>query len=86
VARLITRLDPDAFLTLGDLQYNNGKLSEFMKAYDPQFGHLNDITFPTPGNHEYGTEGAQDTSTILEFGLTVHWAAIPSTSVRGTWS
>ena len=59
VAELITDLDPDAFLALGDIQYNNGKLTEFLKVYDKQFGHLDPITLPTPGNHEYGTEGAQ---------------------------
>lgn len=59
VAALITELAPDRFLALGDLQYNNGKLVEFLRVYDPQFGHLNAITMPTPGNHEYGTEGAQ---------------------------
>ena len=58
VAALITELAPDRFFALGDLQYNNGKLSEFLKVYDKQFGHLNPITMPTPGNHEYGTEGA----------------------------
>jgi hypothetical protein len=59
VAGLVTDLEPDAFLALGDLQYNNGKLEEFLRVYDPQFGHLNPITYPAPGNHEYGTEGAQ---------------------------
>lgn len=58
VAALITHLDPDAFLALGDTQYNNGKLREYIAAYDPQFGHLLPITNPIPGNHEYGTEGA----------------------------
>ena len=59
VAALITELAPDRFLALGDLQYNNGKLEEFLRVYDRQFGHLNPITTPTPGNHEYGTDGAQ---------------------------
>jgi hypothetical protein len=59
VAALITRLAPDRFLALGDLQYNNGKLEEFLRVYDRQFGHLGSITMPAPGNHEYGTEGAQ---------------------------
>jgi len=58
VAALITRLAPDRFLALGDLQYNNGKLKEFLRVYDRQFGHLEPITMPAPGNHEYGTEGA----------------------------
>jgi hypothetical protein len=59
VAALITQLAPDRFLALGDLQYNNGKLEEFLRVYDQQFGHLKPITNPAPGNHEYGTEGAQ---------------------------
>ena len=59
VAALITDLAPDRFLALGDLQYNNGTLDEFLRVWDPQFGHLRSITMPTPGNHEYGTEGAQ---------------------------
>ena len=59
VASLITGLAPSRFLALGDLQYNSGSLDEFLRVYDLQFGHLNPITMPTPGNHEYGTEGAQ---------------------------
>ena len=59
VADLITDLAPDAFLALGDLQYNNGSLEEFERVYDKQFGHLLPMTMPAPGNHEYETEGAQ---------------------------
>jgi hypothetical protein len=58
VADLIRSLDPDRFLALGDLQYNNGKLKEFMRVWDPQFGSLRQITNPVPGNHEYGTPDA----------------------------
>jgi hypothetical protein len=58
VAALVTRLAPDYFFPLGDIQYNNGKLTEFLKVYDKQFGHLMDVTMPTPGNHEYGTADA----------------------------
>ena len=46
------------WLPLGDIQYSNGTLTEFQKVYDLQFGHLLPITYPVPGNHEYGTEGA----------------------------
>jgi hypothetical protein len=59
VAALITDIAPDAFLALGDLQYSKGTLEEFQRVYDLQFGHLNPITMPAPGNHEYLTEGAQ---------------------------
>ena len=59
VAALITDLDPDRFLALGDLQYNDGSLDRFLGVYDLQFGHLKPITMPAPGNHEYETPGAQ---------------------------
>jgi hypothetical protein len=59
VAALITSLHPDAFFALGDLQYNDGGLDEFLRVYDRQFGHLNPITFPVAGNHEYETPGAE---------------------------
>jgi hypothetical protein len=58
VADLIRSLDPDRFLALGDLQYNNGTLAEFERVWDVQFGDLLGITDPTPGNHEYGSDGA----------------------------
>ncbi len=59
VAALITQLRPNRFLALGDLQYNNGTLTEFSKVWAKQFGALNGITSPAPGNHEYGTPGAE---------------------------
>lgn len=58
IADLIREIDPDRFLALGDLQYNNAKLSEILRVWDTQFGDLWDITSPAPGNHEYGTSGA----------------------------
>ena len=58
IADLIRDIDPDRFLALGDLQYNNAKLSEILRVWDKQFGDLLDITSPAPGNHEYGTSGA----------------------------
>jgi acid phosphatase type 7 len=58
VAELITSLHPDKFLALGDLQYSKGSLDEFERVYDVQFEHLNSITAPAPGNHEYITPDA----------------------------
>jgi acid phosphatase type 7 len=58
VAELVTEIAPDRFLPLGDLQYEDGSLQRFQTAYDAQFGHLKDITWPVPGNHEYRQEGA----------------------------
>ncbi len=48
----------DAVLTLGDLQYENGELANFNNFYHPTWGRFKDITYPAPGNHEYGTTGA----------------------------
>lgn len=45
----------DAFLALGDLQYENGTFEAFQASYDPTWGRVKDITRPAPGNHEYNT-------------------------------
>ena len=58
-ARLTKQIAPKAVLALGDLQYDVGRLSAFRDAYDKSWGALRDITYPTPGNHEYRTAGAQ---------------------------
>ncbi len=70
VADLIREIDPDRFVALGDLQYSNGKLSEFLRVWDVQFGDLRGITSPTPGNHEYGTTYAAGYFTY--FGAAAH--------------
>ncbi|GAB1645911.1 hypothetical protein KRMM14A1259_63340 [Krasilnikovia sp. MM14-A1259] len=44
-----------AFLPLGDLQYEEGKLDEFVNVYDQFFGPYKAISHPIPGNHEYKT-------------------------------
>jgi hypothetical protein len=48
-------LKPAAVLALGDLQYEVGRLSAFKESYDATWGRLKKITYPAPGNHEYGT-------------------------------
>jgi hypothetical protein len=56
---LLMKLNLTAVLALGDLQYEDGALSKFRRSYDPTWGRLKSITRPVPGNHEYGTRGAQ---------------------------
>ena len=51
-------INPDAILTLGDNQYENGELSNYNNYYDPTWGRAFDKTYPSPGNHEYGTSYA----------------------------
>ena len=57
-AELTQGLDPVAVLALGDLQYVEGSLEDFMSSYDPTWGPLADRTRPVPGNHEYREDDA----------------------------
>ena len=54
VADGIARRDYDAFLVLGDVQYEYGLYKDFVENYDVHFGRLLPITYPATGNHEYG--------------------------------
>jgi hypothetical protein len=58
-AKLLGTIHPDAVLTLGDHQYPSGSLIDFEAMYAKSWGAYRDITFPVPGNHEYGTPGAR---------------------------
>jgi Calcineurin-like phosphoesterase len=58
-ASLVKKLKPDAVFALGDLQYQAGSLSNFEQSYDPTWGRFKDITYPVPGDHEYGSPGAE---------------------------
>ena len=52
-------LAPDAVLTLGDQQYEDGHArASSPGSYDPTWGRLRQITHPAAGNHEYGTADA----------------------------
>jgi hypothetical protein len=52
-------LKPDAFLLLGDLQYETGSAEDFAAYFEPAFGEFKSIMWPVPGNHEYFTRGAR---------------------------
>ncbi len=54
---LILSANVDAVLSLGDLQYPNGSLSNFEASYALSWGRLKDKTYPAIGNHEYGDLG-----------------------------
>jgi calcineurin-like phosphoesterase family protein len=53
VAAMIEPRNPDAFLYLGDV-YENGTAGEYAHFYETGFGRLKSVTYPTPGNHEWG--------------------------------
>lgn len=44
--------------TAGDAAYSDGTLTEFQTCYDPTWGRHFELTYPSPGNHEYHTPGA----------------------------
>ena len=52
-AALVNDVHPEAVLTLGDEQYPNGKLDQFLRSYQNSWGRFKAITHPAPGNHEY---------------------------------
>lgn len=57
-AELVAKLEPDAVLALGDLQYEKGSFEDFLKFYDVTWGKFKSKTYPVPGNHEYKTQNA----------------------------
>jgi beta-glucanase (GH16 family) len=56
-ARLVEAINPDRVLTLGDNVYPDGTLQEFNTHYEPTWGRFKEKTRPSPGNHEYHTNG-----------------------------
>jgi hypothetical protein len=56
VTNLITSMNPNLFLYIGDV-YQSGTYTEFLNWYDPSafFGRFKSITNPTVGNHDFGT-------------------------------
>jgi acid phosphatase type 7 len=56
-ARLVGDIE-GTVLTLGDHAYPDGSAENFDECYGPTWGLFEDRTRPSPGNHEYETEGA----------------------------
>jgi acid phosphatase type 7 len=57
-AKLVGSIDGATVLTLGDEAYPHGTAQDFRECYEPSWGQFKERTFPSPGNHEYETEGA----------------------------
>jgi hypothetical protein len=49
---------PGTVFTLGDNAYEVGSPDDFANCFDPTWGRFRDRTRPTPGNHDYYTDGA----------------------------
>ena len=60
VGDMLVAGDYTAVLTLGDNQYEDGRLAEYKRSYDPTWGRVKDKTFPAPGNHDYHDAGGAD--------------------------
>ena len=56
-ARLVGGIE-GTVLTLGDNAYPDGSAENFDECYEPTWGQFKDRTKPSPGNHEYETEGS----------------------------
>jgi acid phosphatase type 7 len=57
-ADLLTSMPLSGVLTLGDNQYEQGQLSQYLGSYDATWGRFKYMTYPAVGNHEYMTSGA----------------------------
>ncbi len=87
---LALSLHPDAVLPLGDDQYELGDLSDFQSQYDSSWGRLNPISYPAPGNHEYGYIGSDieptgGTGYFTYFGDRSHPLAPGCTTLCTSW-
>jgi len=47
-----------SILLLGDIAYPDGSATDFEECFDPSWGAHKARIYPSPGNHEYHTEGA----------------------------
>ncbi|MET3985305.1 discoidin domain-containing protein [Streptomyces sp. PvR034] len=51
-AALARQIDPKFYLTMGDNQYDDARISDYKAYYDKTWGTFKDKTHPVPGNHE----------------------------------
>ncbi|WP_335936235.1 discoidin domain-containing protein [Streptomyces sp. PTD5-9] len=53
------KIDPKFYLTMGDNQYDDARISDYRAYYDKTWGAFKSKTHPVPGNHEtYDPAGA----------------------------
>ena len=57
-AKLLDRIQGTIF-TVGDNAYPAGTARDFQRCFEPTWGRHKDRIRPTPGNHDYRTEGAR---------------------------
>jgi hypothetical protein len=57
-AQLLDALPQATVFTTGDNAYPAGRPEEYANCYDPTWGRAKARTYPSPGNHDYVTDGA----------------------------
>jgi serine/threonine-protein kinase len=57
----------DAFLALGDTQYDAGTADEYAAFYDPYWGDVRNITQPVPGDREHANDPASRPSGYFRY-------------------
>jgi hypothetical protein len=70
VSDLVVNPLPNAFLDLGDNQYNTGSLFDYQHVFDPTFGRANAVTYPVLGNAEYNQGNSPPTGFFSYFNAT----------------
>ena len=70
LARMIERDEPDAVLYLGDV-YPSGTAEDYERNFEPVYGRLASIMWPTAGNHEWGNR---------EVGYYPYWRQLPASA------
>jgi Putative Ig domain/Calcineurin-like phosphoesterase len=70
VSNLVVNPLPDAFLDLGDNQYNTGSLSDYQQVFKPTFGRADPVTYPVLGNAEYNQGNSPPTGFFSYFDAT----------------
>ena len=65
-AKILDQYPGSLILTLGDNVYDSGKISEYLNCYEPTWGRHRDRTYPSIGNHDYGTAGGDDYFSYFE--------------------
>ncbi len=78
VAAQVAKIKPDALITLGDQQYDDGGLDKFQTGFAKNWAQFNKILYPTPGNHEYVTNGAS--------GYYTYFKSLPTDISKGYYS
>src|SRR5919199_1070162 len=62
-ANILLGAGVSAVLPIGDDQYECAGTTAFAQSYQPTWGALKNITYPSLGNHEYYTSGGTDCDT-----------------------